>query len=143
MIVALILLVALIAVGGVLWLFDSNRSSEATDTDTPDAPTESADECCGMHITCERDSLLSGMSEKVEYYDDEELDRYAGRTVESYTSAESEEFRDILLSMPADNIAGWVRSLGLRGIELPGDVRDEIIILVFEERSRRASKTLT
>ena len=31
--------------------------------------------CCGQHETCERDSLLAAVSKKIEYYNDEELDR--------------------------------------------------------------------
>ena len=33
-------------------------------------------ECCGMHETCEKDSLLAAVSKDVEYYDDEELDAF-------------------------------------------------------------------
>lgn len=35
-------------------------------------------ECCGQHEICERDSLLAAVSKKIEYYDDEELDKYIG-----------------------------------------------------------------
>ena len=35
-------------------------------------------ECCGMHETCEKDSLLAAVSKEIEYYDDEELDRFRG-----------------------------------------------------------------
>ena len=34
--------------------------------------------CCGQHETCERDSLLAAVSKKIEYYNDEELDRFQG-----------------------------------------------------------------
>ncbi len=93
-----------------------------------------------MHITCERDSLLAAASRQIEYYDDEELDRFAGRAPEAYSAAESDEFRDILLSMRPDEIAGWARSLQLRGIALPPDVRDELIMIVAEERQNRTHR---
>lgn len=141
MTVALILLAALIIAGALLWLWEKVHGHDDEPQPQDEAATDADnDDCCGMHITCERDSLLSAVSEKIEYYDDEELDRYAGIAAEYYTPSESEEFREILLSMPPDNIAGWVRSLGLRGINLPNDVRDEIIMIVAEERSRRTSK---
>ena len=76
-------------------------------------------ECCGQHEVCERDSLLAGISKEIEYYDDEELDRVRGRSSDSYNEDEIEEFRDILYSTQEVEVAGWSRSLQLRGIELP------------------------
>ena len=94
--------------------------------------------CCGMHITCERDSLLAGISEKIEYFDDEELDAYAGRSPESYTPEEADEFRDVLLTLLPPDIAPWARSMQLRGIELPADVREELLMIVAEARADAA-----
>ncbi len=91
-----------------------------------------------MHITCERDSLLTAMASGIEYYDDEELDRFRGRTPDGYTAAETEEFRSVLLTLLPHDIAGWARSIQLRGIELPVDVRDELLLIVAEERQARA-----
>ena len=95
------------------------------------------EECCGQHSVCERDSLLAAVSKEIEYYDDEELDRYAGRTPETYSEKEIEEFRDILLTLRSDDIAGWARSLQLRHISLPVSVRDELIMIVAENRASR------
>ena len=49
-----------------------------------------------------------------------------------------EQFRDVLLTLLPDDIAGWARSLQLRGIELPGIVKEELLLLVREEREKRA-----
>jgi len=92
-----------------------------------------------MHITCERDSLLASVSETIEYYDDEELDEYRGRPADSYTDEEAEQFRDVMLTLLPDDIAGWARSIQLRGIELPGPVRDELLLIVAEARRSRQS----
>lgn len=146
MIPALILLAALCALGLVLWLLhrrDVCRGA-ATELNGPkvvDPPAGNNLEegaCCGMHITCERDSLLAGISEKIEYFDDEELDAYAGRTPESYTPEEADEFRDVLLTLLPADIAPWARSLQLRGIELPSDVREELLMIVAEARADAA-----
>lgn len=147
MTVALILLAALVGVGLLLYL--THRPDSPKKTEDPEKPqndalssADSADEeCCGMHITCERDSLLAAVSPEVEYYDDEELDRYAGRAADTYSEAETEEFRDVLLSMRPDDIAGWARSLQLRGISLPDAVRDELLMIVSEARAARTSRT--
>ncbi len=93
-----------------------------------------------MHITCERDSLLASVSEKIEYYDDEELDRFAGVAAEDYTEDDIEEFRDVLLTTRVDDIAGWARSLQLRGIVLPQEIRDELLLIVSEARESRMNK---
>ena len=87
-----------------------------------------------MHITCEKDSLLAGVSQTVDYFDDEELDRFAGRDADGYTPEETEEFRDVLLTLLPEDIAPWARSIQLRGINLPSDVREELLMIVAEAR---------
>ena len=116
-------------------LMSSRRGGDVAGVPEPEAGAEAEDEeCCGMHITCERDSLLASVSEKVEYYDDEELDRFAGRGQESYTDDEIEEFRDVLLTLLPEDIAGWGRSIQLRGIELPYPIKEELLMIVAEAR---------
>lgn len=142
MIVALYILVALGAVGAVLYALHRNDTS-----DTPPTPATSPDEeeevCCGMHITCEKDSLLAAVSSETVYYDDEELDRFRGRRTDSYTSDETEEFRNVLLTLLPEDIAGWGRSIQLRGIELPEEVRDELLLIVAEARMASGATSYT
>ena len=92
------------------------------------------DECCGQHQICEKESLLAAVSKQIEYYDDEELDSFKGRSSDTYTSKEIEEFRDILYTMKEEEVAGWSRSLQLRGIELPNELKDEVFLIVSERR---------
>ena len=80
------------------------------------------------------ESLLAAVSKQIEYYDDEELDRFKGRAPNAYTDKEIEEFRDILYTMQETDVAGWVRSLQLRGINLPDEVKDEVFLIVGERR---------
>lgn len=131
---ALILLCIVVAAGIVLRLLHR-----------PDRPGEKAEEpvvearCCGMHLTCEKDSLSPGVGgTEPEYYDDEELDAFAGRGPQDYSPGETEMFRDVLLTLRPEEIAGWARSMQLRGITLPEDVRDELIMIVSEARQARA-----
>lgn len=137
MMLALYIFLAIVAVGVVLKLTDRPRPQETSSESAPDiSPTQNGgDECCGMHITCEKDSLLTAMADKIEYYEDEELDRFAGRRVNEYTEAETDEFRDVLLTLRPEEIAGWARSIQLRGIELPEPVRDELLMIVSEARA--------
>ena len=146
---SLILLAVIVGVGALLYiehrLYLKKKGRELSDmsdmSDKSDQSDSAADEeCCGMHITCEKDSLLASVSPDVVYYDDEELDRFAGRRPEDYTDEEIEEFRDVLLTLLPADIAGWGRSLQLRHIELPQQVRDELIMIVAEARQDALKK---
>ena len=90
---------------------------------------EIPEECCGQHETCERDSLLAAVSKKIEYYDDEELDKYIGIAPEDYTLEQEDEFRDVFYTMQDTDVAGWVRSLQVRGIALPDNIKAEIFLI--------------
>ena len=118
---------------------DTGLSEEATEageallSDVSDESGETAEECCGLHLVCEKDSL-SPMSDEIIYYDDEELDRFAGRSQDSYTPEEEDEFREVLMTLRPEDVAGWARSITQRRLELPSDVRDELLMLVNEQR---------
>ena len=91
-------------------------------------------ECCGQHEICERDSLLAAVSKQIEYYDDEELDKYIGTAPDAYTPEQEDEFRDVFYTMQDTDVAGWVRSLQLRGIALPDNIKDEVFLIIGERR---------
>ena len=146
---ALIISGALILVGLVLYIhhrFGGEEANRLTDEAGPEgnaatpakqAEAEDDSQCCGMHITCERDSLLAAVSETIDYYDDEELDEYAGREADGYGAEEIEQFRDVMLTLRPEEIAPWARSIQLRGITLPAVVRDELLMIVAEARAQR------
>lgn len=133
---ALIILASLIVVGASLYFHHRLTSTDAgPEQDVPSQAAGSSDsECCGMHLTCEKDSLLTAPGQEIIYYDDEELDRYKDRNPDDYTEEETEQFRDVLLTLLPSDIAGWARSLQLRGITLPHPVRDELLMIVSEAR---------
>ncbi|MDE7457394.1 MAG: phospholipase [Muribaculaceae bacterium] len=137
MTVALIIALAIVGVGVVLYVHHRLTGGDITATRADIAEPTEDEECCGQHAVCERDSLLAAVSDRVVYYDDEELDVYAGREAESYTVAETDQFRDVLLTLMPDDIAGWARSIQLRGITLPADVREELIMMISEARASR------
>lgn len=87
-------------------------------------------ECCGQHEVCEKESLRAADLD-IEYYEDEELDRYRGRT--TYSEEEVEEFREVLYTMRPDEVAGWLRSLELRRVNLPDELKDEAFMIVGEQ----------
>lgn len=137
----LIVIVSLLALGlvawGAGWLRQRKllRQLEAGEIEEMPAVRTIDQECCGQHEVCERDSLLAAVSKAIEYYDDEELDRYHGRESDDYTDEEADEFRDILYTMKSEDVAGWVRSLQLRAINLPMAVKDEVYMIISERRA--------
>ena len=140
---ALIILIVTVAAGIVLYVMHivSEKRNKGTVADSSSSDSEvTGPGCCGLHITCEKDSLLQGVSTKIVYYDDEELDEYKGMKPDDYTDGQIEQFREVLLTLLPEDIAGWVRSLQLRGIELPEIVREEMLLLVAEARAAKTGK---
>ena len=97
-------------------------------------------ECCGQHEVCEKESLLAAVSKQIKYYDDEELDRYKDMPGDAYSAEQEEEFRDVFYTMQEEDVAGWVRSLQLRGISLPDNLKDEVFLVVGELRANPHKK---
>ncbi|MDL2277759.1 phospholipase [Parabacteroides sp. OttesenSCG-928-G07] len=95
---------------------------------------EIPEECCGQHELCERDSLLAAVSKAVEYYDDEELDRFRGVSADAFDEEAVNEFREVLYTLQEIEVAGWLRSLQLRSINLPDDLKSEAFLIVGERR---------
>ena len=71
--------------------------------------------------------MMEAATKDIVYYDDEELDRFKGRAANNYSDEEVEEFAEVLYTMQAQDVAGWNRSLILRGINLPNQLKDEVI----------------
>lgn len=81
--------------------------------------------CCGMHEVCEHPE--DELKEAPEYFDDEELDRFKRKRSHEYTDAEADEFREIFYSMYDEEKTLWLRSLRMRHISLPDQVKQEIL----------------
>ncbi|MFA7494330.1 MAG: phospholipase [Proteiniphilum sp.] len=93
--------------------------------------------CCGAHEICERDSLIAAFAEEPEYFDDEELDRYAHRDSDRYATKEVDEFREVFYSVLDEEKPRWVRSLQMREISLPDQLKDEVLMFVNELRAQK------
>ena len=108
-----------------------NDAEQATDGATEQRSED--DGCCGEHLVCERETLLQ-TNAKVEYYDDEELDTLIGVPAEEYTKEQYQMIRDVFDTLQAKDVPGWVRSIQLRNIQLPLDIREEALLIVVERR---------
>lgn len=88
--------------------------------------------CDGTDSKCEQECMMEAATKEVEYFDDEELDRFARRASDDYTDEEAEEFREILYSMKTEEVKDWNRSLILREINVPDQIKDELVLLLQE-----------
>lgn len=86
--------------------------------------------CDGTDDKCEQVCMMEAATRVIEYYDDEELDRFRGRQSNQYTDEEAEEFANILYTMQPQEAKGWNRSLILREINVPNQIKDELITMI-------------
>lgn len=125
---ALIILAVTVLTGLILYLTHRPDGDGGASPAPPDAPGGTGGEvCCGQHVVCEKG--LSPADGPV-YFDDEELDRFAGRLPDSYTEEEIEEFREVLYTLLPSDIYPWGVALTGRDIALPSSLRDEWLMLV-------------
>lgn len=134
LIISLIVLAAIAAIAGSVRYRRLQKKIDRGELKAMPEVKEVDAECCGQHEVCEKESLLAAVSKKIEYYDDEELDKYIGVHPDEYTPEQEEEFRDVFYTMQDTDVAGWVRSLQLRGIALPDNIKDEVFLIVGERR---------
>lgn len=135
--ILVLILIGVVLFGMVVGLiYNRNIKKKIERGELKEAPevVEVDSECCGQHQICEKESLLAAVSKQIKYYDDEELDRFKGHPSDEYTEEEIEEFRNILYTMQEVEVAGWCRSLQLRNIALPDELKDEIFLIVGERR---------
>ncbi len=125
------LVFALILAGVVTALFTwlSSRGKEETPIIEP---TSSCATCDGNDSRCEQECMLEAATKEIEYYDDEELDSFRGRPSDKYTDEEVEQFAEVLYTMRTEEVAGWNRSLLLRGIHVPDQLKDELVMIMKE-----------
>lgn len=133
---ALVILVAIIVVGVVLYVWHRIDSKRNGGVEEPVEEPKPTDECCGQHEVCEKDMLLSFIEKEIVYYEDEELDAYIGKFPEDYTDEQIEQFRDVLCTLKQEDVAGWARSIQLRGIMLPTIIQEEMLMMISEQRAK-------
>ncbi len=142
---ALIILLVTIAIGVILWAWEKARGDKPLHHQTASPPqgkeqdsvifTQGGEKgkesviCCGLHAICEKTGRIN---EPSVYYDDEELDKYIGRDSEYYKDEEIEEFRDVMLTLLPEDVAGWTVSLERRRINLPAELKPELELLLTD-----------
>ena len=108
------LIIALVVLGlasALIGLFTQRKGEEE-----PLKEGVSCNTCNGENTKCEQECMMEAATKEIEYYDDEELDTY-----------------EVLYTMKPEEVAGWNRSLILRGINLPDQLKDEVISFLSED----------
>lgn len=124
----LYLFLSLIALGvfSALYAIVTNRNRE----ESPVVQADSCATCNGKNDKCEQECMMEAATKPIEYFDDEELDAFKGRSSDGYTDEEVEQFSYVLNTMPQEEIRDWCRSLHLRGIEIPDQLKDEVYMMM-------------
>ena len=124
----LYLFLSLIALGvfSALYAIVTNRNRE----EFPVVQADSCATCNGENDKCEQECMMEAATKPIEYFDDEELDAFKGRSSDGYTDEEVEQFSYVLNTMPQEEIRDWCRSLHLRGIEIPDQLKDEVYMMM-------------
>ena len=104
-------------------LFNSRKKNNAGNAEEEHHDVEGG--CCGKHVVCEKNNDRETL-----YFDDEELDEFQGRRPEEYTEEEIEVFRNVLYTMKNDEVDLWVQCLQQRGVELPDEIKEEVLLIL-------------
>ena len=91
-----------------------------------------AGECCGKQVVCEKQKLAEARLRSAQYFDDEDLDRFKGRSSDGYSDQEVEEFRYVMYTMRQDEVREWMECLQARDIELPDELKEECYSMMNE-----------
>jgi len=127
----LVLIIVLIVFGLILMIMTYlNRRNKTDETEIVENVNE---ECCGAHVVCDKDSLLNN-DNIAEYFEDEELDSLAGIEPENMTEAQIEQLSEVFFTLKESEVAAWLRSLQLRRIQLPLELREQALLIVSERR---------
>ena len=121
-----ILLTALVILGGIAALL--GRLSKDDGKGIAKGP--SCDTCDGSDTRCEQVCMMEASVKPIEYFEDEELDSFAGRRSDDYTDEEAEQFEEVLTTLRPEEVAAWNRSLIRRGISVPDQIKDELLMLL-------------
>lgn len=126
----LIILAAMVVVGLPLWLHNRWHRRHA------DGPREERDAVaptgcaadCALQSVCPSQQLLTARCQaKIDYYDDEELDRFSGRTASQYSPDEVDQWREVLMTLQPREVLPWGQSIRARGLVMPTALRDEFL----------------
>lgn len=127
MVVTICLLISC-AIGLLVWAFVVSHKDKGEVI----LPKSDCASCDGTNDQCEQECMMEAATKEIEYFDDEELDKYKGRTSDHYSDEEAEEFRYVMYTMKKEEVKEWNRSLILRNVAMPDQIKDEAVMIMNE-----------
>ncbi|MGN0221659.1 MAG: hypothetical protein ACI4BA_06005 [Prevotella sp.] len=121
----LVILLSVLAI----WLSGKEAATELEEalTEEKKQPAGPCGGCAFAGHTCVEHCTMHGGSTETRLFRDAELNFFMGRSADSYTDDEAYTFRRILYSMHGNEVNEWCRSLRRRGIELPEQVKTDVL----------------
>ncbi|MBQ5980793.1 MAG: hypothetical protein IJL54_01300 [Prevotella sp.] len=117
--------IALVIITGCYLLF-----IKTSNPDNVIVPTSDCSSCDGSSDKCEQTCMMEASLKEIEYFDDEELDAFKGKPSNEYTDEEADMFSYVMETMNPKEVKDWNRSLCLRGINVPDQIKDEMFMLM-------------
>ena len=111
-----IILIGILGIVGMGVIVGASTLISRHNSTEPDVVAPAAGDCAtcsGINDDCEQTCMMEAATKEVEYYDDE-----------------AEEFSEVLYTMRPDEAKGWNRSLILRGINVPNQIKDDLITMI-------------
>ena len=126
--IIVISILAIVVLGIIVMI--GTRIFDSKGTDEPVVvPASDCSSCDGTNVKCEQVCQMEAATKPAEYYDDEELDAFRGRRSDEYNDEEATMFAEVLETLRPDEVRPWSRSLIVRGINMPDQIKDEFIAL--------------
>jgi hypothetical protein len=69
-----------------------------------------------------------------EYFDDENLDVLADVQPDKFTEDQLNQLSEVFYTLRESDVAAWLRSLQVRRIQLPIELREQALLIVSERR---------
>lgn len=120
-------IVAIVALGIVVMI--GTKIFSGNDEEPIVVPKGDCSTCDGTNAKCEQVCQMEAATKPAEYFDDEELDDFKGRPSDKYNDNEAAMFFEVLETLRPEEVRPWGRSLIVRGINMPDQIKDEFITL--------------
>lgn len=120
-------IVAIVALGIVVMI--GTKIFSGNDEEPIVVPKGDCSTCDGTNAKCEQVCQMEAATKPAEYFDDEELDDFKGRPSDKYNDDEAAMFFEVLETLRPEEVRPWGRSLIVRGINMPDQIKDEFITL--------------
>ena len=131
----LILILSILLLGVIVAIASKVASRGKNVEDAPIKVEQTCATCNGTpESKCEQDCMMEASTKPIEYFDDEELDTLQGIPSKDYTETQITMLENVFYTLREQDVAGWIRSIQLRNIDLPEDIRDQALLIVAERR---------